>query len=125
MDSTAELVDIWRHIIVGEDKSWVLFTHGTCVILMEPAQDLAAQAVELLREFGPVRAGGPAGDFNTIDLDVAPGWVVTGHHPDVLNYIGPEDVGDPNDLVVGLAGRAARDQDATVLTVIHIEDKRR
>jgi hypothetical protein len=34
------LIEIWRAIIVGEQKSWVLFRHSTCIILMEPEADV-------------------------------------------------------------------------------------
>lgn len=126
MPAVSPLVEVWRKVIVGADKSWVLFKNGTCVILMEPAADLGAQAVELMKECGPVYPGSPAGDFSTIDLTNAPGWAVTSHNNDILTYVDPEEVGDanPSDLVVGLIGRAKRDQDAHELEVIHIEDKR-
>ncbi|WP_218040145.1 hypothetical protein [Actinomadura sp. WMMB 499] len=122
--TTEELVEVWRGVVRGDRKSWVLFEHGTCVILMEPADDLAAQATELLREFGPVHAGGPAGDFGSIDLDAAPGWAVYGHHNDVLTYVAPEELDEPSDLAVGLLGRSKRDRDGRELTVVHVEDKR-
>ncbi|RSN64244.1 hypothetical protein [Actinomadura sp. WAC 06369] len=123
--TTEELVAVWRDVITGDHKSWVLFEHGTCVILMDPEDDLAVQATGLLREFGPVQAGTPAGDFGTIDLDAAPGWAVYGHHNDVLTYVAPEEAGDePSDLAVGLLGRSKRDQDGKELTVVHVEDKR-
>jgi hypothetical protein len=118
------LVDTWRKIIVGEGKSWVLFAHGTCVILMAPSQDLAAQATALLKEWGPVVVGTPAGDFDVIELQAAPGWVVTSHHPDILTYVGPEEFEEgqvPQDMIIGLTGRSKRDQDAAELQVIHIE----
>ena len=35
----AELVRIWKDVIRGREKSWVLFENGTCVILMEPNGD--------------------------------------------------------------------------------------
>ena len=85
-------VETWRRIIRGGDKSWVLFEHGTCVILMRPEPDLAAQATEILRERGPVHAASPAGDFTTITLHDYTGRVVTGHHPYVLNYVAPDEV---------------------------------
>ncbi|MEO7716368.1 MAG: hypothetical protein ABIY70_09190 [Capsulimonas sp.] len=66
------LVDAWRHIIVGEKKSWVLFEHGTCVILMKPEADLAAQATVIMREWGPVFPGSPAGDFTVVTLTEYP-----------------------------------------------------
>lgn len=119
----AATIETWRRLL-DPAKSWVLFAQGTCVILMEPADDLAQQATSLLREYGPVRAGTPAGDFNTIDLDDAPGWAVTGHHPDILTYVDPSELESHDDLTVGLFGRSKRDQDGHDLTVIHVEDKR-
>lgn len=122
---TEELVQVWRDVIQGDEKSWVMFENGTCVILMEPGDDLSAQAVELLREYGPVHGGTPAGDFGAIDLDRAPGWAVYGHHNDILTYVAPEEAGDgASDLTVGLLGRSKRDQDGRELAVVHVEDKR-
>ena len=119
------LIETWRNIIVGGEKSWVLFANGTCVILMEPEADLQSQAVELLREYGPVHAGSTAGDFSAINLDNDPGWVVTCHHLDILTYVSAEDAGDnPNDLAVGLLGRSCRDTDGADLEVIHVADNR-
>ncbi|MEU4515776.1 hypothetical protein AB0G05_40315 [Nonomuraea wenchangensis] len=118
--STAE---IWRRLL-DPAKSWVLFAHGTCVILMEPADDLIQQATTLLREYGPVHPGTPAGDFNVIDLDDASGWAVTGHHPDILTYVDPSELDNHDDLAVGILGRAKRDRDGHELTVLHLEDKR-
>ena len=120
-----ELIAAWRGIINGPEKSWVLFGNGTCVILMRPQADLAEQARELLREWGPVQAGTPSGDFATIELD-AGGWAVTGHHNDILTYVGPDEFEseDPGDMLVGLLGRSRRAQDAEELRVIHVEDRR-
>jgi hypothetical protein len=118
-------VATWRQIIVGDHKSWVLFAHGTCVVLPTPAEDLVGQATGILREYGPVGPGSPAGDFGVIELTAAPGWVVTGDHPDVINYVAPGEVAQPSDDIrIGLTGRAKRDRDGHELTVVHIEDKR-
>jgi hypothetical protein len=124
--SQLDLASTWREIILGADKSWVVFAHGTCVVLPAPDDtvDLAAQATEILREYGPVQAGSAAGDFGTITLVPGPGWVVYGHHNDVLTYVGPHEVSDADDLVVGLYGRGKRDQDGHELEVVHVEDKR-
>ena len=46
-----QLVDIWRRIIVGEHKSWVVFAHGICVVVIEPAGDLAEQTTAILAEY--------------------------------------------------------------------------
>ena len=116
------LVETWRSIIVGEGKSWVLFEHGTCVIFVNAAGDVERQAVELLREWGPVRVGTDAGDFNVVELVEHPGWVVTCHHPDILTYVDPEEVGEgAAEIMIGLIGRSKRDQDAHELKVVHVE----
>jgi hypothetical protein len=116
-------VDVWRSIITGDRKSWVLFAQDTCVVLVHPDEDLVTQAVEILRKHGPARAGGPAGDFGVIALDAAPGWVVTGHHPDVLTYVAPDEVGRPDDLAIGLTGRGKRNLDGHELQVGHVKDR--
>ena len=119
------LIETWRRIIIGEYKSWALFSNGTCVILMQPEADVRRQAVEMMKTYGPVHAGGPAGDFSVITLDEDPGWVVTSHHPDILTYVSPDEVAEQsNDLVIGLLGRSKRDLDASELMVIHVEDDR-
>lgn len=118
-------VEVWRRIIVGVDKCWAVFEHGTCVILLSPEDDLRRQATELMREWGPVHAGSSAGDFSVIELAQHPGWVVTGHHPDILNYVSPDEVGPgASDAVIGLLGRSKRHQDAEGLNITHLEDKR-
>lgn len=120
------LIEAWRSIIIGGSKSWVLFQNGTCVILMEPQADLKAQAIELLREWGPVRPGSSAGDFGITTLTDHPGWVVTCHHNDIIAYVAPNELSSEmaQDLAVGILGRRKRHEDSTALDVIHIEDKR-
>jgi hypothetical protein len=117
-----DCVEIWRRVIVGSGKTWVAFEHGTCVIFAKPPPDAVAAARALLREWGPVHAGTPAGDFQVVALANAPGWVVGGHHPDILTYVAPEAIGaDASELMVGLLGRAQRDRDAEELNAIHVE----
>jgi len=120
------LVDTWRRIISGDRKCWVLFRNGTCVVLMEPGEDLRGQAIALMREWGPVHAGSPAGDFSVITLSDAPGWAVTCHHDDILTYVSPAEMptDNPSDVEVGLHGRSRRDLDAAELRIVHVEDKR-
>ncbi|MBU8857797.1 MULTISPECIES: hypothetical protein [unclassified Micromonospora] len=54
-----ELAATWRRIIRGDGKSWVVFAHGTCVVLPDagPGVDLAVAAIDVLREYGPVHVG--------------------------------------------------------------------
>jgi hypothetical protein len=122
-----ELVEAWRRILVEPEKSWVLFRHGTCVVLPQPEADLDAQAVKLMREWGPPHAGSPSGDFQTLTLKDHPGWVVTCHHKDILTYVAPEEMpAEKRDsLAVGLFGRWKRRDDSSELQVIHVEDRRK
>lgn len=126
-----ELIAAWRQIIVGDKKSWVLFKHGTCVILTQSDADadLRAQAVALMHEWGPVQVGTPSADFNVVELVEHDGWVVTCHHPDILTYMAPDEMGiedtsdAPDDMLIGLLGRSKRGHDAEELVILHIEDK--
>lgn len=118
---------LWRSLIRGEEKSWVLFAGGTCVVLPDPTLegDLADRARAILAEHGPVHAGSPSGDFSVIPLEVLGGWVVTGDHPDLLVHVGPEEVAPgAGDLSIGLLGRGHRGDDAARLEVVHVEDRR-
>ncbi|MHA1440633.1 MAG: hypothetical protein ACTSPK_02055 [Candidatus Heimdallarchaeota archaeon] len=124
------LIDIWRHI-VDDDKSWVMFEYGTCIILTEPQDDLQTQAIEILKEWGPVVPGTSLGDFNVKNLDDLHAWLVVYTHPDIANYI-DSDILRENDLEdqidmhmgIGLFGRHLRQEDSKTLAIIHIEDKR-
>ena len=92
---------------------------------MAPEGDLATQATAIMAEYGPVHVGSPAGDFGVIHLNDVPGWVVYGHHPDMLTYVSPEEAGEQaSDLVIGMLGRGKRDQDGASPVVTHVEDKR-
>ena len=54
------------------------------------------------------------------------GWIVVGHHPDILVYVSPKEIEkSTNDVVVGMYGRSKRDLDAKELQIIHIEDNRK
>ncbi|WP_353946925.1 hypothetical protein ABII15_00520 [Streptomyces sp. HUAS MG91] len=119
-----ELIDVWQRLLADSRKSWVLFEHGTCAVLTAADGELAEQAIELLKQFGPVRAGSSAGDFGVLDLKGIEGWLVTGQHNDVLTYVGPDEPQDQSHISVGLLGRSKRHLDGTELRVVHIEDKR-
>ncbi len=122
----SELIQIFRNIIAGDTKSWVLFANATCVILAKPEANLAERATELMKEHGLVRVGSFQGDFGTIKLINDPGWAVTCHHPDIFTYVSPNELGtgEGSDLGIGLLGRSKRDQDAKELHIIHVEDRR-
>jgi len=117
-------IDVWQRLLADPRKSWVLFEHGTCVVLTAPDGELAEQATEILKEFRPAHAGSSPGDFRVIDLKDDEGWVVAGHHNDVLTYVGPGEPVDESEIAVGLFGRSKRHRDGTELHVVHVEDRR-
>jgi hypothetical protein len=58
-------------------------------------------------------------------LESFPGWLVGCHHPDILTYVGPEEVeGGTPDVHIGLTGREKRRRDALDPKVVHVEDAR-
>jgi hypothetical protein len=59
-----------------------------------------------------------------LELNNGEGWLVTGHHPDVVTFVPLDDSADPTHLAVGILGRSRRDQDGTGLHVVHVEDGR-
>lgn len=119
--TTAESIEALRRAVLP-GRGWVLFRNGTYVVFTEATADMNARASDLLREWGPVHPGSPAGDFAVVALQDAPGWIVTGHHPDVLTYVAPDEMSDdPTDLMIGLLGRAKRALDAQERVVVHEE----
>lgn len=116
-------VEMWRLLVAGSNKPWVLFAHGTCVLIREPTQDVRRAAIDLLRQWGPVVVGSPAGDFNVFPLKDGTGWVVTSHHPNIATCVDSAEVPvpDPDPLTVGVIGRTKRDRDASELAIAHVE----
>ncbi|MCR9291880.1 MAG: hypothetical protein NXI32_04115 [bacterium] len=119
------LIDIVRKIL-GDDKSWVVFRNGTCVIVNDPQVDLGEHAIALIKEWGPVYPGTPHGDFNTFKSGPTDGWIVTSHHNDIITYVGRSEVDDStaSALSIGLIGRAKRDRDARDCEVVYVQQRR-
>lgn len=122
-----QIVEIWRKIIQNtperQGKPWVVFRHGTCVILMEGAsskEDATTKATQIITEYGPVYPGTPTADFNVTENSAAQGIIVTCWHNDVLSFVGKDEGGD-NMLVNALLGRSKRDQDGRSPEVLHVE----
>ncbi|MDY6217016.1 hypothetical protein [Actinobacillus porcinus] len=119
------LINAWKEIINSDDKSWVLFENGTCVILMQPELDLEQQAKELLSKYGKVMISSSSADFSVITLNNGKGWIVTSHHPDILTIVLKDEFNkNYDDLSIGLEGRSCRNWDAEKLNILHIEDIR-
>ncbi|MFS4472619.1 hypothetical protein [Chryseobacterium sp. T20] len=105
-------------------QDWVLFENGTYIIFDDISiiEDVKKEALQLMKEFGPVYAGGPAGDFNVIHLNLTEGWLVSGHGYGMYTYVHPSELDNesPNDLEIGLYGRSKRDSDGQNPEIIHI-----
>lgn len=118
------IIEDWRMInLIG--RPFVLFAHGTCVMPMEPEEDLEAQAIRIMKEHGPVLVGSPAGDFRVKKAFVPPGLLVYYDCPDIVTFF-PERCmtnkgGKLSELGDALSARAIRDIDAHELKVLHVE----
>ncbi|HLC87601.1 MAG TPA: hypothetical protein VJG66_00910 [Patescibacteria group bacterium] len=50
MPQNSELVNIYRKAIDPKRKDWVVFEHGTCVIIYNLKGDLKTEAIEVLKK---------------------------------------------------------------------------
>jgi len=119
--------DIIEHVkkaINPKYKNWVLFSNGTYIILEDSTiHNKVDTSIAMMKEYGPVHAGGPAGDFSTIKLTYTDGWVVNGHGYGMYTYVHPKELSGiginmPSDVDVGLYGRAKREKDGRELKII-------
>ncbi|BAP31977.1 uncharacterized protein CHSO_2940 [Chryseobacterium sp. StRB126] len=105
-------------------QDWVLFKNDTYIIFDDIAtvENVQEEAIKLMKEFGPVFAGGSAGDFNVIHLNATEGWLVSGHGYGMYTYVHPLELDNesPNDLEIGLLGRSKRNLDGENPEIRHI-----
>lgn len=120
-----DVVAVFQKVVTDPSMSWVLFKHGTCVMLLNPEEDFRKQAITLLKNHGPVIPGTPSGDFDVTRIPDIQGWIVTGNFPGIMMYVFEDEAGNNNsDLEIGMLGRTKRDLDAKFVHVIHVEDHR-
>ncbi len=115
----SNLIQFWRALLADSYATWVLFRHGTCVILDPPGDDPAGRAAAFLRDNGPVVTGTNAADFDVVP---APGGrLITCYRSEILVYVSHADAPpEQDDLVVGLIGRKRRHEDAQAPRPIHV-----
>jgi hypothetical protein len=105
-------------------RPWVLFRNGTVIGPLGPDEDLSVSATDLLRRIGPVRPGGPGGDFRVFrNRDAGwPGWLVAyDHHKMATVVLWKEfEAAEPSHLQIGLFGRNKRALDADMPEVVHV-----
>lgn len=122
-------LEIIKHVTLAinpEYQDWVLFKNGTYIIFddISTVKDVKDEAIQLMKEFGPVFAGGSAGDFSVIHLNSTEGWLVSGHGYGMYTYVHPSELDNetPNDLEIGLYGRSKRNSDGESPEIEHINN---
>lgn len=67
-----------RRAINLQSEDWILFKNGTYVIFDDASiiADIREAVFAEMKEYGPVHAGSPTGDFEVTSLDETAGWVV-------------------------------------------------
>ncbi len=105
-------------------QDWVLFKNGTYIIFddVTKVKDINNEAIAMMKEFGPVFSGGPAGDFSTTHLIKTEGWIVSGHGYGMYTYVSPSEmeIKSSDDLEVGLVGRSKRNLDGKNPEIIYV-----
>ena len=121
------LLDHVRLAINSKFQDWVLFENGTYIIFdnVDTISNVEKEAIKLMKEFGPVHSGGPAGDFSVTHLNQTEGWVVSGHGYGMYTYVNPTELESksPSDVNIGLYGRSKRNQDGQNPKIIHVNKK--
>lgn len=123
-----ELIENVKLAINPKFQDWVLFKNGTYIIFdnVDTIKNVKEEAIKMMKEFGPVYAGGPAGDFGTTHLTKTDGWVISGHGYGMYTYVNPSEIenNSPTDIEVGLFGRAKRDLDGKNPEIIYINSSK-
>ncbi|WP_299437767.1 hypothetical protein [uncultured Aquimarina sp.] len=118
------LLDNVRLAINPKFQDWVLFKNGTYIIFddISKVNDIQNEAIKLMEEFGPVSAGGPAGDFNVTSLNQTKGWIVSSHGYGMYTYVHPNELNttSPDNIAIGIYGRTKRDKDGNNPKIIYI-----
>jgi hypothetical protein len=119
-----QLLEHVRLAINPSFKNWVVFEHGTYIVFdhVDTIPDIEKTAIQLMAEYGPVSAGGPAGDFTVLGLTQTEGWSISGHCYGMYTYVHPSELKTekPSDVEVGVYGRSKRDKDGKNPKVIHV-----
>ncbi len=116
--NSEQLINIYKKIIEPKLKDWVVFEHGTCVIIYQPTKNLETEAKEVLQKYCPIKPGTSSADFRVTKVD--PGWIVTGDQPGILNYVTEDEGYGKEDYEIGLIGRNEKEQDSKELKAIYI-----
>lgn len=127
-NSKMTLLENVRLAINPKFEDWVLFENGTYIIFdnADTISDIKAEAIKLMKEFGSVYAGSPAGDFSVTHLNKTEGWVVSGHCYGMYTYVRPTEMSTktPSDVEIGTFGRSKRQKDGDNPVIVHVNKKK-
>ena len=103
-------------------RRWVVFEHGTVVVVTDPSVADPADYARLKLEHDATEPPGSyAGDFSVLSLDDRSGWIVASHDPDVFTVVPRIEVDEgAQETTIGLAGRTALGADRDGLNVVHV-----
>ena len=118
--NSEQLINIYKKVIEPKLQDWVIFEHGTCVIIYHPPKDLKTEAKEVLQKYGHVHPGTSTADFNV--LEVNGGWIVAGNQPGILNYVSEEKGRGKEDFEIGLIGRDQKELDRKELKIFYLNN---
>jgi hypothetical protein len=96
-------IERWRQL-AGEEKTWVLFAHGTCVVLDAPADDPVVEACGALSGWAVDAELGE--DRVTLSPVPEGGWVAATVPPRLRAFVDPDDL--PPRPEAALVAREAR-----------------
>ena len=113
----------WRRLLGKDSQPWVLFEYGSVILGDRDSVDAKADAIAIMRDWGPVRLGSPYADFTIRKVANDLGWLVLCHHRAILTYVHPGEFADgmPREVEVGVTGRHKRKLDSESPKVVHIE----
>jgi len=121
------LLENTRLAINPKFQDWILFENGTYIIFdnVDTISDLKIEAIKLMKEYGPIYVGSPAGDFSVTHLNKTEGWVVSGHCYGMYTYVSPTEIETkkPSDAEIGIFGRFKREKDGKNPVIVHVNRK--
>ncbi|MHA1221365.1 MAG: hypothetical protein ACTSQB_06495, partial [Candidatus Heimdallarchaeota archaeon] len=126
-----KIIDTWKSILVQEENPWVLFEHGTCIIIIEEFKDIKKKAKEIMKEWGVVVPGTNLGDFSVEEWKEFNGWMVHYAFDRMASFVFQEELPELDQentefssITIGMLGREKRSNDARTLSLIYIEEKK-
>ena len=116
-----KFIDIAKSAILG-DRSWVLFTNGTFIIIKDKVKDLTKAAIEFITQNGRVAVGTPMTDFSIMDLSSDDGWIITSWKEPMMTIVLKDELSNQeiDDISAGMYGRHKRDLDAKNPKILYV-----